>query len=93
MVSIIIGLGASNLLTNLGRLIQARKRVRFYWITLIWMGLLFFLHVHTWWAIWRWKDYESWNLGVFLYVLLLSVLLYLLAFTVVPYFSTRIPMT
>jgi hypothetical protein len=88
MISVVMGLGVSNLLTGVGRLLQARQAVKLYWVPLTWVVLLFLLHVQVWWSIWRWHDYPSWNFATYVYILLLPIVLYLLAFIVLPNFET-----
>ena len=51
LISIILGLGITQLVTGLGRLIQARARIKFYAPTIAWVGLLLIIHVQTWWAM------------------------------------------
>src|SRR6478672_4069223 len=51
LISIILGLGITQLVTGLGRLIQARGRIKFYAPTIAWVGLLLIIHVQTWWAM------------------------------------------
>ena len=51
LISIILGLGITQLVTGLGRLIQARHRVRLYWPSVVWTGILLLIHVQTWWSM------------------------------------------
>lgn len=87
LLSIVLGLGITQLLTGLGRLIQARERVRGYWPSPTWAGFLLVAHVQTWWAMFGLRDHTSWTFFVFLLVLLQPALLYLLAALVLPDFG------
>lgn len=51
LISIILGLGITQLVTGLGRLIQARRRIQPYAPTLTWVALLLVIHVQTWWSM------------------------------------------
>jgi hypothetical protein len=87
LLSIILGLGITQLLTGVGRLIQARGRVRVYWPTLVWVGVLLVIHVQTWWTTFELRGREEWNFFVFLVVLLQPIGLYLLSALVLPDFG------
>ena len=87
LISIILGLGITQLVTGLGRLIQARDRVKLYAPALAWVGLLLVIHVQTWWAMFGLRNHSTWNFGQFFVVLLQPLVLSLLASLVVPDFG------
>jgi len=84
LVSIIVGLGLSHLLTTAARLIQERERVSIYPPTIIWMGILFVLHIQIWWAAFEWQDERVWSFLAFLLFLSLPISAYLLGVLLVP---------
>ena len=84
LISIILGLGITQLVTGLGRLIQARDRVKPYAPTLSWIAALLVIHVQTWWAMFGLRNHPAWNFGQFFVVLLQPLVLSLLAALVVP---------
>ncbi|HTE47360.1 MAG TPA: hypothetical protein VK636_19065 [Gemmatimonadaceae bacterium] len=84
LISIILGLGITQLLSGFGRLLQGRQRVRLYWPTLAWVGLLLVLHVQTWWAMFGLRTLRSWSFLGFLLVLLQPIVLYLLSALALP---------
>lgn len=84
LVSIILGLGITQLLTGLGRLLGARARVRWYWPAVAWIGLLLVVHVQAWWAMFELRAHAGWTFLTFLVVLLLPILLYLAAALLLP---------
>lgn len=45
IISVVIGLGLSHLLTGAVELFKARRRVRFYWVHLLWVALTFVGHI------------------------------------------------
>ena len=61
-VSIILGLGVIQLLSNLDRVFAKPCR---YWLHSAWVFVLFWILVQNWWAFWDLKD-VAWNLGYFL---------------------------
>ena len=85
LISIILGLGITQLLTGVGRTIAARDRVRGYWPALVWAGFLFLVHVQTWWVLYGMRDHRGWTFGTFLVVLVQPSLLYLLSALVLPH--------
>lgn len=84
LLSIVLGLGVTQLLTGVGRLVQARDRVRAYWPPLAWVALLLLIHVQTWWAMFDMRDHRGWTLLKFLVVLATPACLYLMAALVLP---------
>jgi hypothetical protein len=79
LISIILGLGITQLLTALGRLLNSRARVRWYWPAVVWAGILLVVHIQSWWAMFGLRTHENWTFLAFLVVLLLPILLYLAA--------------
>jgi len=76
-VSIILGLGVIQLLSNLD---QVLARPRRYWLHSAWVFMLFWILVQNWWAFWDLRD-VVWNLGHFsLWITYVSVL-YLVVLT------------
>ncbi|HET7228865.1 MAG TPA: hypothetical protein VFJ16_02550 [Longimicrobium sp.] len=84
LISIILGLGLTHLLTSVHRLVQARKRVRTYWLSLLWVALIFVSQVEWWWASFARRDDAVWNFFYFLFVLAGPVTLYMAAAFALP---------
>ena len=84
LLSIILGLGITQVLTAFGRLIRGRAAVRVYWPPLLWAGLLLVIYVQSWWASFGLRDHGDWTFGAFLVVLLQSIGLYMAAALVLP---------
>ncbi len=84
LLSIVLGLGVTQLLTGVGRLVQARGRVRAYWPALAWVGMLLLIHVQSWWAMFELRDHRGWTFLKFLVVLLTPAALYLMAALALP---------
>lgn len=77
LVSIILGLGITQLLMSAHRLVQARDRVKPYWLSLLWASVIFVAQVEWWWASYAMRRETIWNFFYFLFVLLSPVTLYL----------------
>lgn len=84
LVSIILGLGITQLLTGLSRLLSARQDVRWYWPAVAWPLIMLLIHVQAWWGMFGLRTHTTWTFGGFLVVLLLPSLLYLAATLVTP---------
>ncbi len=84
LISIVLGLGVTELLSGVQRLAHGRSRVRFHWLPLAWTGLLFVTLVQWWWAAFGFRERMAWDFFSFLLVLLVPVLLYLAAAMVLP---------
>ncbi|HET7457032.1 MAG TPA: hypothetical protein VFJ74_05195 [Gemmatimonadaceae bacterium] len=84
LVSIILGLGITQLLTGVGRLLAARTRVRWYWPAMAWVGVLLVIHIQAWWAMFELRTHAGWTFPAFFVVLLLPIVLYLAAALALP---------
>ncbi len=84
LVSIVIGLGIAHLLSSAHRLVQARDRVRPYWLSLMWAGLILVTQIEWWWATFEYREQMQWNFFYFLFMLLSPIALYLAAAFVLP---------
>jgi cell division protein FtsW (lipid II flippase) len=82
--SVIIGLGLSHLLTGTTELFKARRRIKFYWVHLLWVALVFVGHIFLWWTMWNLRLVREWNFFTFLMLLLAPVLLYVAAAVLIP---------
>lgn len=84
LLSIVVGLGLSRILTSFGELVLGRERVRFYWVPLLTVGVVFLAHVEFWWSSFGFRHLPEWNFFSFLLLLLASIALYLLSVLVLP---------
>ena len=84
IISVVIGLGLSRLLTGVVELFKARRRVRFYWVHLLWVALTFVGHIFLWWTMWNLRLLRNWNFFSFLLILAAPVLLYVAASFMIP---------
>lgn len=79
LVSIIIGLGITLVLTGIAQLIREERSVKLFWPYLIWIVLVFVLHIHEWWITYQLKSTVAWKLPTFLFIILYPILLFVLA--------------
>ena len=84
MLSIVLGLGITQLLQGFGRLMSARARVRPYWPALLWAVSLLVAQVQNWWSMFALRGRERWTFLDFALVLSNPILLYLLAALALP---------
>jgi len=84
LYAIIAGLGLSLLVQSVGQLIEARQRVRLYWVHTVWIALIFVAHVSSWFAFWRFAGQATWSARGTILVLLTPILLYLVSHLAVP---------
>lgn len=84
LISIILGLGITQLLGGFGRLLNVRARVRWYAPAVAWAAMLLLIHVQTWWAMFELRYHSTWSFPVFGVVLLLPILLFLMSALALP---------
>jgi len=84
VLSIILGLGLTQVLTAFGRLIRHRERVRVDWLPLLWAGVLLVVFVQVWWSMFGLRAYRDWTFVAFGVVLAQTATLYVMAAVVLP---------
>jgi hypothetical protein len=84
LLSIIIGLGITQILTAVGRIIRHRDRVRADWLPLLWAAVLLVVYVQVWWSMFGLRHVREWTFAMFLAVLTQTATLYLMAAVVLP---------
>jgi hypothetical protein len=84
LLSIIIGLGVTQLLTAAGRLIRHRDRVRVDWLPLLWAAVLLIVFVQVWWSMFGLRTYGDWTFFGFLLIMAQTCTLYMMAALVLP---------
>lgn len=87
MTSVVLGLGISHLLADLTRLIEGRKHVRFYWVSMLWAITLLMQHLQMWWVLFRYRDISEWNFFSFLLLFVPAMLLYSVTVLLLPEFD------
>lgn len=84
LLSIILGLGLTQLLTAAGRLIRHRDRVHFDWLPLLWSTVLLIVYVQAWWAMFGLRALREWTFVTFLVVFAQTTTLYMMAAVILP---------
>lgn len=85
LLSLILGLGLEELLSNVKRLVGIRERVRFHWLPVAWAVIVFVLAVQWWWALFsQVRVAGPENFFYFLSQLLTGIVIYLIASSVFP---------
>lgn len=79
LISIILGLGITQIVTGFADLIQQWERTKLYWPHLLWTVIIFFLHIQEWWNIYELRYNNVWRLPSFLFISLYPINLFILA--------------
>jgi hypothetical protein len=87
LISIVLGLGITNLLMGLARIVQMRGRVKVFWPTIVWALVLLLIHVQTWWTMFGLRNIETWTFVAFSLVLAQPIFLFFLSALVMPDFD------
>jgi len=88
LISIILGLGVTQIVTGVADIIHQWERVKLYWPHMLWIVFVFFLHVEEWWVIYDLREIETWALPMFLFVILYPINLFILARILFPFGAT-----
>ena len=86
LISIIVGLGLTELLLSLHRLIHARRDVRWDPLPLLWTAIVFLVLLNYWWALAQRRDGSelAHTAGAYGLLLVHPLLLFLLCASVLP---------
>lgn len=84
LISIILGLAITQILQGFRDLMQARKRLRLYWPSVLWAILLLLICIQEWWALFGWRDFPDWTFFGFSLVIAQVIGTYLAAALVLP---------
>jgi hypothetical protein len=79
LLSIILGLGITVLLTGVAEIIRNWKNVTLYWPYLIWIVVVFVLHLQEWWVTYSLRSEMTWTLPRFLFIASYPIVLFILA--------------
>ncbi len=79
LISIILGIGITQILTGIANLYQKIEKVKFYWPHILWISFVLTLHIQEWWVTYELKSYQPWRLPTFLFIMLYPINLFLLA--------------
>jgi hypothetical protein len=78
LISIILGMGITQLISGMAAIIIRWENVRAYWPHSIIILLVFVLHIQDWWATYELAKFQYWRLPTFLFIILYPVNLYVL---------------
>ena len=84
LISIILGLGITTILTGIAELIKQSRMFHLYPPYLIWILLVFVLHIQEWSVSYALRTEVEWTLQKFLFILLYPINLYILAHLLFP---------
>jgi len=84
LLSIVLGLGLTQLFAGIGNLVQIRRRVKRFWLHTLWVLLLIVLHVHMWWSFWALRGVTHWTYATFVYVLIGPAALVIASHIIIP---------
>jgi hypothetical protein len=84
LLSLIIGLGITELLNGVALSIRNKKTISLYWIHSLFVVIVFLALVQQWWEIWNLRDIQSWTFPGFLMMLGGPIGLYLIAHLLFP---------
>lgn len=79
LISIILGLGITQLLSDVAEVFYNSKKIKLYLPHSIWLLVVLFLHVQEWFVIYELKDYPVWKLPTFLFIILYPIVLFITA--------------
>lgn len=79
LISIILGLGITQIVTGVADIIQNWRSTKLYLPHALWIVFVFFLHIQEWWVLYEMRTITTWKLPVFLFTILYPIGLFILA--------------
>lgn len=87
LISIVLGLGLSHVMATAAQLIRYRSAVRFYTPFLLWLVLLFLIHLQIWWAVFELRSVEQWTFVGFALILTVPTIAFMVSVLLTPDFD------
>jgi hypothetical protein len=84
LVSVVIGLGLTEILTGWANLLRARDEIRFYWVHVLFQCGVFFALLQQWWEFWEMEGLGEISFLAVLALLATPILLFLIAHLLFP---------
>jgi len=84
MLTIIIGLGLAELLTNVARQIKAGKVSKPYWVQSIVVATILIALLQQWWESWGLQQVDNWSFPIVLMLMLPSIGLFIISHLLFP---------
>lgn len=91
ITSIVLGLSLTQILTGLGRMIQLRRRIAFYWPAVLSMLALILVDVQFWWSLFGLRGRTDWDFPSFLIILAQAVVLSVASTVLIPAMPDEAP--
>lgn len=79
LVSIILGLGITQIMSGVADQIHNWHKVKIYWPHILWVILVFILMVQQWWLTYELRTIMTWRLPFFLFETLYPINLFILS--------------
>lgn len=79
LVSVVIGLGVTEILTGWANMLRIKSRVRFYWVHTLFQLGVFFALLQQWWELWLMSKMGEITFISVLVILSPSILIFLIA--------------
>ncbi len=84
LISIILGLGITQILSSFSDLLYHHKKIKLYLPHAIWVVFVLFLHIQDWFITYELRQKTSWKLPELLFVLLYPITLFTAAKMLLP---------
>jgi len=85
IVSIILGLGITQLLRGFSKVARSGSRSA---VVILFGVYVFVFHIQAWWALWDLRVFDAWNLGYFVFLVSIPCLLFACAELLFPMATT-----
>ena len=80
LISLILGLGISQILVGIANLLKKSHKVKFYIPHLICIVVVFMIHIQEWWINYEYsRKIMEWRFSVFFFMVAYPILLYIMA--------------
>ena len=84
LFTILLGLGVSQLLSGVAKIVQHPKAYKVYWVHLLWALFLFLYLIHFWWWEYRLQAIQQWTFPLYFFIAMYAVVMFLLCVLLFP---------
>ena len=84
LISVVLSLTLAQLATGVGELVRSRSAVRWSFAYMIWLAVGLAVIIDLWTSLWLIRDVDRWSLVTILFLLALTLMIYLFVLWLLP---------
>lgn len=84
VIGMILSLSVAHLLKGIVKLIEHPKKIKPYWVQLVWVAYVFLILIDFWWWEFQFKGVPEWNFGLYAFLIFYICIYFLICTMLFP---------